>query len=190
MAPWKWRDAEADWCQPNHDIVLGRTPAIGYVTCAFAVQSAIAAGVTGEEVCEGFAKLTLNQMVEQFHKDPVLSDFELDSGWWHAHGHESDRWRPDSMHVIELCEWTCAYHRVGRCFPSNDGPILLAVVAIAIAIAIVVVCILKKKKRCCFRAKTLPNEVTPSGVVSRTDLNLGPISSQTLNSDLPYSEVL
>ena len=40
------------------------------------------------------------------------------------------------------------------------------------------------------RAKTLPNEVTPIGNVSRTDQSLEPISSQSLNSDVPYREVL
>jgi len=156
------------------------------VTCDFAIKSAIAAGSTGEETCKVFAALTLNEMAAQWRKQPATSDFQL------SRDYTMDPDAPakcDTMHVIDVCEKQCYLYRVGPCFPSYEGPALLAAVTIAIVLVVLVCVLLKKRKRCCFRARTqLPSEVTQVGdVSSTTNVSVGPISSQSL--ELPYTEM-
>lgn len=58
---------------------------------------------------------------------------------------------------------TCYEHGVGRCFGSDENPgiVLVMTVWLIALVLVVVVCVLKKKKICCFRAKTLPGEANP-----------------------------
>ena len=156
----------------SDSVTIGSTSFLE-VTCDFAIQSAIAAGTTGEETCKVFAALTLNEMAAQWRKQPATSDFQL------SRDYTMDPDAPDkcdTMHVIDVCERQCYPYRVGPCFPSYEGPALLAAVTIAIVLVVLVCVLLKKRKRCCFRAKTqLPSEVTQVGDVEcRADIQPEP----------------
>jgi len=161
--------ADSEQCEPKADYgsigtTSGNSDSLGShftfpVTCDFAVKSAIAAGTTGNEACKALAALTLNELAERYRAQPATSDFTLLEGV-----------DADAMHVIDLCESTCYEYGVGRCFDEPAPSTVVLAVGLIALVLVVVVCVLKKKKLCCFRAKTLPlGEVTQAATVSMTD---------------------
>jgi len=150
--------AGSEQCKPKPDYrsigtTSGNSDSLGShftfpVTCDFAVKSAVAAGTTANLACKALATLTLNELAERYRAQPATSDFALPEGVLED---------ADAMHVIELCETTCYEYGVGPCFDEPASSTLILAVGL-IAVVLMVVCVLKKKKRCCFRAKTVLGE--------------------------------